>query len=629
MKKTVIVLTCMLGVKYFAHAQEKLNVSFNQNIEFIGLVYTIIYENPNNPLFDDQTENWPYGQQILKEYGRFGKNATLNALLPRIEYLWISDFNYLLAHIPDFPNARLPENFNINRIIHFSQRKDPAEAKENVTFFLETMNAFYKEVQFDQYMKKNAVYYKAVVREIKKHLFLRDFITPMEAFYNFSFEKYQVIPSLTLPPGMGFATQDGSKIAFNVISAVSTQNLPALQMGFDDPDALRELNIHEFAHSLLAPSFQHIPKTLMKSTEYLHEPVKTVMRKQNYLTWSATLNEHLVRAGEVLIARILNDPESEQQLLTTYKDQKDFRYLPIIIPILYENFQNRVSYKEGMLKAVRALEAVKNRPKTSARSGLILKGVVRSAKSGTPIPFVNIGVFHKNFGVISREDGTFEIDLRQAKPEDRLSFSSLGYTTYNLPIKDIQNSFLTVQLKEKTIQLEEVVVRDKEIFKTKKLGRVKPSKRTLGESNSTHYGKGGEYGIRIVHAQRYMLQDVNFHMRFNTTDSILFRINIYNVKNDLPHTSLLQKELFMKSYRGQKWIHKDFSDQNIVIDKDVIVTYEIVKIWYSNKTYNNIFFTYGKGYEEGSKYRRTSSHDRWQTEEGAIPITLYLTGRLF
>ena len=118
-------------------------------------------------------------------------------------------------------------------------------------------------------------------------------------------------------------------------------------------------------------------------------------------------------------------------------------------------------------------------------------------------------------------------------------------------------------------------------------------------------------------------------MRFNTTDSILFRINMYDVKNDLPHTSLLRKELFMKSYRGQKWIRKDFSDQKIVIDEDVIVTYEIVKIWYSDKTHNNIFFTYGKGYEEGRKYRRASSHDRWQTEEGAIPIALYITGRLF
>ncbi|PTB92200.1 hypothetical protein C9994_14390, partial [Marivirga lumbricoides] len=120
----------------------------------------------------------------------------------------------------------------------------------------------------------------------------------------------------------------------------------------------------------------------------------------------------------------------------------------------------------------------------------------------------------------------------------------------------------------------------------------------------------------------------NFHMRFNSTDSILFRINIQDIKNGLPDQTILSKELYMKSYKGQKWISKDFSNEKIIIDQDVIISYEVVKVWFSNKTYNNIFFTYGKGYEEGGQYMRESSFSPWKTSSDAFPIALYITGRV-
>ena len=98
----------------------------------------------------------------------------------------------------------------------------------------------------------------------------------------------------------------------------------------------------------------------------------------------------------------------------------------------------------------------------------------------------------------------------------------------------------------------------------------------------------------------------------------------------MPGKSILKEELFMKSYKRQKWIREDFSDKKIVLTEDVIISYEVVKVWFSDKTNNNLFFTYGKGYDEGKQYMRKSSFDQWHTStDDSFPIALYITGRKF
>ena len=55
------------------------------------------------------------------------------------------------------------------------------------------------------------------------------------------------------------------------------------------------------------------------------------------------------------------------------------------------------------------------------------KGTVIDAESKAPLSYVNIGVLNKNMGVISRDDGSFEIDLSKAASDDTLVFSMIGF----------------------------------------------------------------------------------------------------------------------------------------------------------------------------------------------------------
>ena len=257
--------------------------------------------------------------------------------------------------------------------------------------------------------------------------------------------------------------------------------------------------------------------------------------------------------------------------------------------------------------------------------GQTVQGIVLDSATQEPLPYVHIGVVGKNMGVISRDDGTFSIDLSQAAPQDSLTFSILGYRTQRILPSEWQKGRLTIYLLPRTYRLREVLVEDSRINDPVKLGRHKPTKVTSGYSGTGDFGWGGEWGIRIDNqGQTYRITDINFHTRFNTLDSALFRINIYEIQEGLPHESLLPRELYVKSYKRDKWITKNVMAERLMIDQDIIVSFEVVQRWRSATGDNALFYTHGQGYEQSKTYRRASSLDRWDIREDP-PITLYLT----
>ncbi len=254
----------------------------------------------------------------------------------------------------------------------------------------------------------------------------------------------------------------------------------------------------------------------------------------------------------------------------------------------------------------------------------MVRGVIKDASTKQPLAYVHVGVFNKNMGVISHENGEFEIDLSRALPDDELGFSIIGYETKKIKIGDVGREYLGIQLTPKKYLLGEVIVRDKK-RETKKIGRTEPSKWTTGQSGLADFGFGGEWGLRINHeGKKYWLDNIQFHLRFNTVDSVLYRIQIYSIRDSLPGESLLKKDLFVKSYKNKKWIIAYCEDQQILIDQDVIVTFEFVRWWASKSGENRLFTTHGIGYKQGTTYHRLSSQDAWSINTKP-PVAMFMT----
>ena len=74
-----------------------------------------------------------------------------------------------------------------------------------MTIFLDGMNEFYKEIGLDNYFIETDKFYKKAIDEINSVLPKQDFIGAMEKFYTKKFDAYILIPSLTIPKGMGLS----------------------------------------------------------------------------------------------------------------------------------------------------------------------------------------------------------------------------------------------------------------------------------------------------------------------------------------------------------------------------------------------------------------------------------------
>lgn len=254
-----------------------------------------------------------------------------------------------------------------------------------------------------------------------------------------------------------------------------------------------------------------------------------------------------------------------------------------------------------------------------------LKGIVIDIKSAVPLCYVHIGVAGKNVGTITNDKGEFSIDLSKIEKTDKIQFSIIGYHSIELISPDHSSGKITIKMNPISYEIPAVIVESKKVENIK-IGRYKASKTTTGQSGIKEFGFGGELGIRINYpGHTYYLKDINFHTHFNTVDSALFRLNVYEIENGLPGSSKLQKEVYTKSYAKDKWISTHVLSHGLKIDADIIVTFELIRIWYSKDGSNFLFYTHGKGYAEGQVFSRESSFDKWSINKRE-PIAMFVTG---
>lgn len=258
-------------------------------------------------------------------------------------------------------------------------------------------------------------------------------------------------------------------------------------------------------------------------------------------------------------------------------------------------------------------------------NGQSLRGKVIDKSTNAPLEFVHIGIIGKNSGSISKESGDFELELSQFIDSDTILISHIGYKTLQLTAGDIStNSDISLALEPINFEIPEIVIIGNDV-ESYTLGREKTTKITTGHSGASSYGVGKEWGLLIKYENvPYYIKDVSFHTRFNTVDSVLFRINVYELNDfQFPGRSMLNKPIYTKSYKRDKWISSSIIAHNILVEKDIVVTFETIRIWYKKKGKNQLFFTHGEGYEEGTTYSRESSHSKWLINQSG-PIAMYV-----
>ena len=89
---------------------------------------------------------------------------------------------------------------------------------------------------------------------------------------------------------------------------------------------------------------------------------------------------------------------------------------------------------------------------------IIISGIVND-EFNFEIPYAAVGIIKKNIGTTSSSEGTFSFLITTDELDDILEFSSIGFETFKINVRDFINSKIkTIVLKEKVTSLNEVVV---------------------------------------------------------------------------------------------------------------------------------------------------------------------------
>ena len=249
-------------------------------------------------------------------------------------------------------------------------------------------------------------------------------------------------------------------------------------------------------------------------------------------------------------------------------------------------------------------------------------GQVVDSDSLNPVPYVNIGIIGKNIGTVSNLQGNFSIELSDNFFNDSLRISCIGYESRTYLISNLiseidESSLWIVELKPKIYQLNEVVIKpvDTEIYN---MGNFCEAGSAYGNSFPSDE-LGTEVGVRINfsdYAEKGYLRSFRFYIGKFTIDSITVRLNIYNLKNNLPHENILKQPIFVDlSSKGEYNI--GLEDYYIMVTEDFFVSLEYYTI--SENTEGELVFCAVENFElyKGNGFYRMTSQGHWQLEIAA------------
>lgn len=253
-------------------------------------------------------------------------------------------------------------------------------------------------------------------------------------------------------------------------------------------------------------------------------------------------------------------------------------------------------------------------------SQITINGIVQT-ESKTLLQYVNIGIKNKNFGTISDEKGHFSITVDHSKTKELLTFSATGFEEKSVKIEElIQSKFQEITLKEKITELEEVVVVSKKAVEIK-LGTKSYSSMVAGyvRANNDANNDIQELAKKIKIKKPSHILDVNLNLFNVRVDTASFRINIYDIKNDLPNEKINLENIIVVKKVENGWNKFDLQDYDLKFNEPLFISIE-----YLPKKKDEVEPFRYSGQLFGESITRSSSLGNWNSKNG-LTMAMYVT----
>lgn len=334
-----------LPVERIEKSKNSITIEFLKNIEFLGFVLHIgdPPENESSQPFEDH----PYRKALDEKKDKFKNSESISRIFELGEELSYSLFVELFTKMGELPNN---DEYKIHADImqnHYLNTSADAFLMQEI---MEQVNLFYELSEFELFWETHQRWYNISLAEINKIAPRHELIDVLENFYGQEYSTYKIIPSLTFWPGPGFGFK-GENTAFFVLGPFTDD------FKFDDAERLNTLAVHEFGHAFANHILEACCSDIIEETRPLFDPIAESMYSQSYPEWSYCVDEHFVRAGEVLIPEMMNNKSLSESNLLFNTEEKNFIYLPFIVDQLRKyRILEGLSYEESSKKTLQDLK---------------------------------------------------------------------------------------------------------------------------------------------------------------------------------------------------------------------------------------------------------------------------------
>jgi hypothetical protein len=255
-----------------------------------------------------------------------------------------------------------------------------------------------------------------------------------------------------------------------------------------------------------------------------------------------------------------------------------------------------------------------------------IQGRVLDGRTRQPVVYAHVGIVGKNVGTITNEQGLFSLSAKNIRKGDTLRVTMLGYKSldYLVPATVSKISQLNLEMHPVAYDLPTVTFFPK--------GKQQPLGATEDDLLFDVWGAGGlangeELGrvFRVPPGQTVRIDTCYLHLRRNNPDSLLFRLNLYQLEEGKPGRPLLDHDVRFRVRPGYNeaedgWVTIPLVAEQLILDKDFVLTIELLRSW-AGFGFQPIFVSLAEG-EEPALIRQ-SSQAPW-IEHGDQPFAFRL-----
>jgi len=262
-------------------------------------------------------------------------------------------------------------------------------------------------------------------------------------------------------------------------------------------------------------------------------------------------------------------------------------------------------------------------------------GRVTDARTGQPLPFVNIGVVGKALGTVSNEQGQYGLAFQERLANDTVRISYLGYQPRLLTLRQLQSQ-PDLTLSPAAVALAEVRVQAKSrAWRARTLGYAGSSESTTLHLDAKSLGAETGTIIYLKHQPTRILQ-ANFNVARNQVGTVTLRINLYRLdaKGRPTNEKLLRREVVVRTAVAHGPLTVDLAPDNLLLSEDFFLSLEWVGGADADALHQGLAFSAGIGYADNDIYYRTTSQASWERlSAGAVlagmqpKLSFYITAQ--